>query len=314
MAATIDILPTLAAITESKLPGNTIDGVNIQSLMKGHFDTNPRDHFFFYYGRQLRAVRQGPWKLYFPHRSRSYKGVKPGNDGHPGPYAILQVGNELYNLERDISETKNVYQDYPDIVAKLESLAEKARKELGDRLTNRKGEGVREPGRKAWDRSKEVKHLAVNRNITLTIPPSPKYPGQGAKTLVNGKRGSLDYSDGQWLGFEGEDMEAVIDLGKMRPIRKVSSGFLRNQVSWIFLPESVEFALSEDNVNFKTIKYWEAKKAVDAAPLVKDYSVDIKSQSARYIRVKAKNRGQCPPWHTGAGSKAWIFIDEIIIR
>jgi hypothetical protein len=154
----------------------------------------------------------------------------------------------------------------------------------------------------------------VNRQVVLARPPSPKYPGQGAKTLADGKRGSRDYSDGRWLGFEGEDLDAVIDLGKMRPIRNVTCGFLRNQGSWIFLPESLEIALSENNADFQIIHYWEEKKAADSAPMVRDYLADIESRSARYIRVRAKNRGKCPPWHIGAGNKAWIFADEIIVR
>jgi arylsulfatase A-like enzyme len=314
IAATIDILPTLAAITSASLPENPIDGVNIHTLLQGDFTSRPRDHFFFYYDGELRAVRKGSWKLYFPHRTRSYEGVKPGRDGYPGPYASLLVGHELYNLERDIGEKQNVYPDHPGIVAELESLAEECRRELGDRLTGQRGKGVREPGRRAWNRSEALKHLAVDRQVVLARPPSPKYPGQGAKTLVDGKRGSRDYSDGRWLGFEGEDLDAVIDLGKVRSIRNVTCGFLRNQGSWIFLPESVEIALSENNADFQTIHYWEEKKAADSAPLVKDYSADIEPRSARYIRIKAKNRGKCPPWHIGAGNKAWIFADEIIVR
>lgn len=313
MAATIDILPTLAAITGAPLPKLPIDGVNIRSLLQGDFKSQPRNHFFFYYGGELRAVRRGPWKLYFPHRTRSYMGVQPGQDGYPGPYAYLQVDHELYNLENDISETRNVYQDHPGIVAELESLAEQARRELGDRLTGREGEGIREPGWRTQGRSGVVKHLAVDKQIVLTTSPSPKYPALGEKTLVDGRRGSLDYSDGLWIGFEGEDMETVIDLGTVRKIRNVTCGFLRNQVSWIFLPQFIEIALSIDNQKFRVVKNWQGQDKRNPEPKFKDYSADLKSESARYVRIRAKNRGQCPSWHIGAGGKAWIFADEIMV-
>jgi len=136
MAATIDVLPTIAEITGAPLPEKTIDGVSIVSLLDGNKETNPRDHYFYYYGGELRAVRQDKWKLYFPHTSRSYVGVEPGKDGFPGPLAQLKVGLELYDVENDISETRNVIDKHPDVVEQLKKLAETIREELGDRLTD----------------------------------------------------------------------------------------------------------------------------------------------------------------------------------
>jgi len=143
MAATMDVLPTLAAISGAALPENKIDGVNIHPLLKGARDTNPRDHLFYYYGKQLQAVRQGKWKLHFPHGYRSYEGVEPGKNGLPGPYAHGETGLELYDLENDIGEKRDVAKNYPDVVERLTALGEKARKELGD--GELAGEEVRPP-------------------------------------------------------------------------------------------------------------------------------------------------------------------------
>lgn len=145
MAATMDVLPTLAAITGAALPQNKIDGMNILPLLKGKTDANPRDHLFYYYGKELQAVRQGRWKLLFPHGYRSYKGLEPGKGGLPGPYAHGETGLELYDLENDIGETQDVAGNYPDIVERLTVLGERARKELGDK--DKAGEEVRPPGR-----------------------------------------------------------------------------------------------------------------------------------------------------------------------
>lgn len=148
IASTIDLLPTIAAITGSPLPGNRIDGVDLSPLLEGVEGSNPRDHFFYYYGGELQAVREGRWKLHFPHRYRSYVGVAPGNDGQPGPYASGETGLELYDLERDIGESVDVAAKHPDVVSRLQALGQKAREDLGDKLTNTVGRGVREPGRK----------------------------------------------------------------------------------------------------------------------------------------------------------------------
>jgi arylsulfatase A-like enzyme len=152
ITSTIDLLPSIAAACGAPRPKNRIDGVDLWPVLEGRPGANPRDHFFYYYERGLRAVRQGRWKLIFPHGSRSYVGVPPGKDGLPGPYAEIQTGLELYDLEADIGEAKDVAPAHPEIVARLQALAESAREDLGDSLTNRKGKGVREPGRLPADK------------------------------------------------------------------------------------------------------------------------------------------------------------------
>jgi len=147
IAATIDVFPTIANIVSSDLPKHKIDGVDISSILEGRRDSNPRDHLYYYYGKNnLEAVRKDNWKLVFPHESRSYKNVLPKNDGHPGPYSKFTAEYALYNLRRDPGEEYNVKELYPDIVKELEDLAEIARNDLGDDLNNRIGNNIREPG------------------------------------------------------------------------------------------------------------------------------------------------------------------------
>ena len=145
LSATMDLLPTFAAIAGAPLPNHKIDGVNILPLLQGKPDANPRDHLFYYYGKQLQCVREGKWKLHFPHSYRSYQGVEPGMDGLPGPYTRGETGLELYDLENDIGEKHNVAEKHPEVVKRLQALGEKAREELGD--GERLGKGVRPPGR-----------------------------------------------------------------------------------------------------------------------------------------------------------------------
>ena len=145
LASTIDILPTLAAITGAELPGHKIDGVSILPNMQGE-DVPLRDEFWCYYVGELRAIRKGPWKLYFPHAYRSYLDVEPGRDGFPGPYNTKTCGLELYNLAEDISESTNVAEDHPGIVDELQLIAGRARTELGDKLEKLEGTEVRPAG------------------------------------------------------------------------------------------------------------------------------------------------------------------------
>lgn len=149
MASTIDIMPTIASIVGVPLSGNRIDGVDLSDLILGKKGAAPRNEFLYYYGadggQQLQAVRKGRWKLHLPHKHRSYLGVKPGMDGHPGPYAKGIIGLALFDLQEDRNETVDVKAAHPDVVKSLQALAEAARKDLGD--LNRKGSGTRPAGR-----------------------------------------------------------------------------------------------------------------------------------------------------------------------
>jgi arylsulfatase A-like enzyme len=144
MASTIDVLPTIAHLIGAELPAHPIDGRNIWPLLAGESGAmNPREAHYYYWGNELQAIRSGDWKLHFPHDYRSLTGT-PGKDGQPDGYSNARIGRSLFNLKDDIGETTDVKERYPDVVQRLESLAEKARKELGDK--NLKGSGFREPG------------------------------------------------------------------------------------------------------------------------------------------------------------------------
>ncbi|MFG0330295.1 MAG: sulfatase [Phycisphaerales bacterium] len=144
-ASTIDVLPTIASIVEASLPDRPIDGVDLSGLLHDPDSTEgPREHFYYYYGKRLRFVRAGPWKLSVPHEYRSYEPVEPRHDGMPGPYGKGSVEIELFNLETDPFERHDVAADHPEIVQRLLELAESARADLGDH--DRQGVGVRPHG------------------------------------------------------------------------------------------------------------------------------------------------------------------------
>ncbi len=147
-AMTIDLLPTIAKLTGAKLPEHKIDGLDIWPLFAGDSSAkNPHEAYYFYYGQnELQAVRSGDWKLFFPHTARSMIGQAPGKGGIPGKYKALAVAHELYNLRDDLGETTNVAAANPEVVARLQSIAEKARQDLGDKLTGAIGQGTRPPG------------------------------------------------------------------------------------------------------------------------------------------------------------------------
>jgi arylsulfatase len=146
MASTIDILPTIVEITGATLPEKKIDGVSLLPLLQSEEGANPRREFYYYYGRNLEAVRKDSWKLVFPHPHRTYEGFMPGQDGWPGPTGTGNAEYALYDLRRDPGERYDVKEQHPETVAELEAIAGKARRQLGDGLKGLPGEEIRPAG------------------------------------------------------------------------------------------------------------------------------------------------------------------------
>jgi arylsulfatase len=154
MLMTIDLFPTIAKQTGAKLPQHKMDGLDVWPIISGKRGAkNPHRAYWSYYANnELQAVTSGDgrWKLQLPHTYRTLSGRPGGQDGSPTPYDSRKLEKaELYDLLNDASETTNVAPKHPQIVKRLEAEASRAREELGDTLTNRKGSEAREPGRVA---------------------------------------------------------------------------------------------------------------------------------------------------------------------
>jgi arylsulfatase len=174
MAATIDLLPTLALLTGGKLGPNKIDGKDISSLILGEPDArSPHEALFFYSGEELQAVRSGRWKLHLEHDYLTVPAV-PGRDGKPAvvpnaqPASIQQSGIRgiatrhgyqvahlplsLFDLEADPGESQNLAEAHPDQVSRLMELARSMRLALGDSLLGQRGQEIRPAGKTSSSR------------------------------------------------------------------------------------------------------------------------------------------------------------------
>ncbi len=166
--AAIDILPTVAEIVGGTLPSHPTDGRSILPLLLGRADAKaPREALYIYAGEELQAIRAGAFKLHLPHEYLTVAGP-PGRNGKPAnyenmkPLAITEsgirgiasrhgygvgaIGLSLYDLRSDAGESRDVASQHPEIVRRLQNEAEKARAELGDALTKRRGAGLRPAG------------------------------------------------------------------------------------------------------------------------------------------------------------------------
>ncbi|MEK7248836.1 MAG: discoidin domain-containing protein, partial [Bacteroidota bacterium] len=111
------------------------------------------------------------------------------------------------------------------------------------------------------------------------------------------------------------DLDAIVDLGSKKEINEVALGCLQDNNAWIFLPTEVEFSFSADGKSFqKALKIANDVSPMDGTVQVKNFRTHVNGVRAQYVRVRAKNIGVCPAWHKGAGGKAWLFVDEIVVE
>ncbi len=159
---------------------------------------------------------------------------------------------------------------------------------------------------------------ATGRRVTFKIPPSQKYPGNGgAFGLVNGIISNAGLKSAEWMGWEGGDMEAVIDLGKIEEIRSIKVFVMESKGSWIYRPSAFIIYVSNDNQSFTQICSGK-KSELEAAELPRMLSCDGTQNGTvprgRYVKIVLNNFGVIPAGLPGAGSRAWLFVDEIDIQ
>ncbi|MEZ4802889.1 MAG: glycoside hydrolase family 20 protein [Gelidibacter sp.] len=150
-------------------------------------------------------------------------------------------------------------------------------------------------------------HKAVGKKITLNVEPNKAYSGSGAEGLINGISGSdTRYGDKEWLGFWGDDVEIMIDLGEEMEINSIETRFYNAPGQWIYAPLNIEVTF-DNGEKISTTKIPVANAHLKAIKL----NTNINS---RYLKLNIENYGTIPEGKQGAGNKAWTFIDEIIIK
>lgn len=155
--------------------------------------------------------------------------------------------------------------------------------------------------------------LAV-RSVKHT-PASEKYPGNGPRTLTDGRGGIPDYHNPGWLGVNQDSFVVVLDFEKKAKMRSVLLHFLQSESSWIFLPGSVIVEGWDDKKRqYVPLAHREwrsetpAPKAGCTAQTL-DFATPFRTQQ---LRVTIRPLAAIPDWHPGKGTQGWFFVDEII--
>ncbi|WP_282179060.1 chitobiase/beta-hexosaminidase C-terminal domain-containing protein [Maribacter stanieri] len=160
-----------------------------------------------------------------------------------------------------------------------------------------------------------IKNNIAYANVNLLSTPNEKYKGQKGKTLMDQKRGSTNFVDGNWLGFEGKHLDAIVELKEQNSISKVSIGALSAPASWIFYPTAFVVSVSNDGTSFKEIgRKNMGEEDPNAEVKLTFFDLDVTPTNAKYVKVSIKSPLKNPNWHTDPGGKSWIFIDEVVLN
>lgn len=177
-------------------------------------------------------------------------------------------------------------------------------------VTAKAGYGLSEVAMASFKKST----IAYNQ-VTLNKAPAERYRGTGAKMLGDLERGSTNYVDGKWLGYEGSHFNATFELDKIQEISSVSVGALSAPTSWIFFPTGFNISVSQDGKNFTTLH----KEAVgqpkpDTTVQRRFFDAEFTKTTAKYVRVEVRSMLKNPDWHQAPGGSSWLFVDEIVIN
>lgn len=161
----------------------------------------------------------------------------------------------------------------------------------------------------------EVFKVRGFEHLELLTKPSPKYKGKDANTLFDGIKGNSSFSDGKCLGFEGDDLVLIISFKDKTKVNTLIINCLINEGSWIFPPQKIEFYKSIDAKTYEIFGVIDQKEIGEGGENnTMAYRQEFENTEIQHLKIKVINTGVCPEGHPGAGEKAWLFIDEIIIE
>ena len=157
------------------------------------------------------------------------------------------------------------------------------------------------------------------KNTTFVNEPAPNYSQNKETALMDGKKGVVGgYYWDNWLGFNGVDMEATIELAEPIDINVVKIGVGHKPESWVVWPKGAWVAFSKDGKSYTEWQMAEFPMFNLPDPMASLGRIEarayVNEKNVKFLKVKVENQGVLPKWHPNAGEKAWIMVDEIKVE
>lgn len=151
--------------------------------------------------------------------------------------------------------------------------------------------------------------------VELLQPTHKNYTYKGGATLTDGLLGDKGFGTGRWLGFSGNDLEAVIDLKQNTDVSSVSLNTCVDKGSWIFDARNIEVSVSADGKSFTKVASKSLPALEEQTPdNIYTYELTFPQTTTRYVKLTATSEHNIPEWHGGKGKPAFLFVDEISIK
>jgi hypothetical protein len=149
----------------------------------------------------------------------------------------------------------------------------------------------------------------------LNKQPNERYKGHGANTLFDQKRGTINFVDGNWIGYENSHFTATIQLDSEQLISSVAVGALSSPEKWIFYPTGFTVWVSDNGTDYRLIKRQNVgSEKINTLTRFRFFDVDIPPTHAKYVKVQVKSQLKNPSWHPNPGGNSWLFVDEIVLN
>lgn len=161
-----------------------------------------------------------------------------------------------------------------------------------------------------WFQRKGIKIASID----LSPTPEGTYQGNGIFTLIDGTGGTLNFHDGNWLGYNKGPITVVVELEKAKSINEIILCTLLNQESWIMAPEYIKTSFSNDGIQFFDEGYIQPENMTSTPSSKVNYSIMAPEKRVQYIKLEIQPCATLPDWHPGKGQAGWLFLDEIIVR
>jgi len=164
--------------------------------------------------------------------------------------------------------------------------------------------------------SSNFKKIAFSLNaITLDKKPNDRYKGHGANTLFDQKRGTVNFVDGNWIGYENSHFTATIKLNSEELVSSVSVGALSSPEKWIFYPTGFNIWVSKNGLQFKLVKSQKiGPEKINTETKFRFFDLEFPPTKAKFVKVQVRSQLKNPSWHPNPGGNSWLFVDEIILN
>ena len=153
--------------------------------------------------------------------------------------------------------------------------------------------------------------------IYFITPPDKKYPGSGAKTLIDYELGEQNFSNGKWIAYRDTTMVFVIGFKQNKKLNEAHFNAFIDNAAYIFPILSIKVEGSNDGKQFTKInevKFPSLEKG-DMTRENKSFSCPITSSNPyKFYRFTLLNLKRLPEWHPGKRTHAWIFVDELFLN